>query len=224
MDTAWQDRISPGEARAELARLVERHPELGACVEGFVGAYDALCACFRGGGPLYVCGNGGSFSDAQHIKSELSKRFMRPRPIGEEVKARLAGSELGRELAGRLEAGLPVIVLGESHSLHSAFCNDSEPDFAFAQELHSFASHVPGGALLAISTSGRSRNVLAAATVARAFELPVIAFTGPRENPLAAMADVAWLAPGGDTPEIQENQVVLYHAMCRMIEVAFFAG
>lgn len=224
MDALWRDRISPAKAGAELERLLERRPELGAYVEGFVGAYRALCECFRGGGPLYVCGNGGSFSDAQHIKSELSKRFMRPRPIGEQVKARLSESELGGELAGRLEAGLPVIVLGESHSLHSAFCNDSEPDFAFAQELHSFASHVSGGALLAISTSGQSRNVLAAATVARAFELPVISFTGPQENPLAALAEVAWQAPGENTPEVQENQVVLYHAMCRMIEVAFFAG
>jgi D-sedoheptulose 7-phosphate isomerase len=217
-------RVEPPEAQAHVTELLGRRADLEPGVGGLCAAYQVLCATFEQGRPLYLCGNGGSFCDAEHIKSELSKRFVRPRPLPADVVARLAGTALGSELARTLEQGLPVIVLGESHGLRSAFANDRDGDFVYAQELNSLAGHLPGGALLAISTSGRSRNVLAAVALGRALGLRTVGFTGLGVNPLGELAEVAWQVPGRDTPEIQENQVIFYHALCRMVEARFFPG
>ena len=180
---------------------------------------------FREGGILYLCGNGGSFADAMHIKGELAKSFEISRPIqDDQVKECLQQSELGKELSGQLEAGLPVIVLGESHSLRSAYENDREPKFAFAQELNSFAGSIKKGVLLGISTSGNAENVIAAMTLANAYDLTTISFTGPDGGKLAKLADLAWHAPGDSTAEIQEHQVILYHRLCRIVEAEIFGG
>jgi len=178
---------------------------------------------FSGGGILYLCGNGGSFADAMHIKGELAKSFEISRPIqDDQMKACLLQSELGKELSRQLEAALPVIVLGESHSIRSAYENDREPKFAFAQELNSFAGSIKKGVFLGISTSGNAENVIAAMTLANAYNLTTISFTGPDGGKLAKLADLAWHAPGDSTAEIQEHQVILYHRMCRQIEADIF--
>ena len=94
---------------------------------------------FEAGGIFYLCGNGGSFADAVHIKGELAKGFECLRPItNSEIIGRLQKSDPGPELVKQLEQGLPVIVLGESHSLRSAYENDREGRFSYAQELNSF--------------------------------------------------------------------------------------
>ena len=203
--------------------LFGRRADLISAREGLIQTYQALTELFGSGGILFICGNGGSFADAVHIKGELAKSFEKPHPISSaEVLAELEQSELGRELADQLEQGFPVVVLGESHSLRSAFANDTHSQFSYAQELNAFAAHIKRGALLGISTSGTSRNVNAAMILAQAYRYTTISFTGPAGGETARHADISWRAPGGCTAEIQENQAPLYHGLCRMIEAHFF--
>jgi D-sedoheptulose 7-phosphate isomerase len=185
--------------------------------------YEVLVDIFARGGILYLCGNGGSFADAMHIKGELAKSFVKPRPVNDSnLTDKLKKSDMGKRLRENLERGLPVVVLGESHSLRSAYENDREGVFSYAQELNAFAERIKPGALLGISTSGNANNVIAAMTLAKAYGLVTISFTGPDGGQMAQIADIAWRAPGENTPEIQENQVPLYHALCKMIEAHFF--
>lgn len=207
-----------------VGKLKHDHPTLTDATAALVEAYRVITDVFERGGILYICGNGGSFADAVHIKGELAKSFERPRPITDErLIARLRQTDDGKLLLNNLEAALPVIVLGESHSLRSAFENDRDPVFTYAQELNAFAAHIKSGCLLGISTSGNARNVIAAMTLARAYQLPTISFTGPAGGRLAELADVDCRTSGQTTPLIQENHVILYHALCRMIETHFFA-
>ncbi len=220
-----------------LENVFTRYPSLVGAQEGLLLAYDAITTVFEQHGILYLCGNGGSFADAVHIKGELVKRFETNRPIRDPgLIARLHQSEIGKKLIANLEGGFPVVVLGESHSLRSAYENDREPTLAYAQELYSFASlhhqnqhahasvgmaPIPG-VLLGISTSGNAANVIAAMTLAKAHQFTTISFTGPQGGPLAELADIDWRVPGDSTAAIQENQVPLYHTLCRMIEIRFF--
>ena len=218
-------------------KTFSRYPSLVGSREGLLRAYDAIAAVFQQHGILYLCGNGGSFADAMHIKGELSKRFETSRPLRDpELISRLNQNDIGKQLIANLEVGFPVIVLGESHSLRSAYENDRDPTLAYAQELYSFTplhnrkqhaqedlSMPPiASVLMGISTSGNAANVIAAMTLAKATQFTTISFTGPQGGPLAQLADIDWRVPGDSTAEIQENQVPLYHTLCRMIEIHFF--
>jgi len=129
---------------------------------------------------------------------------------------------MGKKLIANLEGGFPVIVLGESHSLRSAYENDRDPILSYAQELYSFTPLLRPSVFMGISTSGNAANVIAAITLAQANQFTTISFTGPAGGALAQLADIAWRVPGDSTAEIQENQVPLYHALCRMIEIHLF--
>jgi len=212
--------ISP-QAAALLHTLVERYPTLENAAPALAQAYRALRLAFRTQGALFICGNGGSMADALHIAGELDKAFRRPRPIPVQHRERLARLPGGGELAAHLQQGLRTIVLGANPALASAVENDSPlRHMAFAQELYALAR--PGDALLAISTSGKAQNVLNAATVAKALGLAVIALTGERDSPLAALADVAIRAPATDTAEVQGWHVQLYHTLCTLLEADAF--
>ena len=199
-----------------LENVFTRYPSLVGAQEGLLLAYDAITTVFEQHGILYLCGNGGSFADAVHIKGELAKRFETNRPIRDPgLIARLHQSEIGKKLIANLEGGFPVVVLGESHSLRSAYENDREPTLAYAQELYSFAS-------LHHQNQHAHASVIAAMTLAKAHQFTTISFTGPQGGPLAELADIDWRVPGDSTAAIQENQVPLYHTLCRMIEIRFF--
>ncbi len=213
----------PSQVAEVVAEMLGRFEFLESAREGLEKSYRAIVKTYEAGGMFYLCGNGGSFADAIHIKGELTKSFMIRRsltcgPVYETLQA----TAEGRELAEKLEPGFPVIVLGESHSIRSAYENDRDPVYSYAQELLSFAGHGQPGVLMGISTSGNAKNVTAALRVAKACGLATIGFTGPGGGRLAEIADIAWRVPGKNTPEIQENQVVLYHALCRMVEGYFF--
>ena len=206
-----------------VARLVEGFPLLKKSCAGLIATYHALVETFSNGGILYLCGNGGSFADAVHIKGELGKRFILSRPIRDtKVIDNLKSLPNGEKILKELDMGLPVIVLGESHALRSAAENDSDPVLAYAQELNAFAPHLPGGALLGISTSGSAKNVIAAMTLAKAYEMVTVSFTGPQGGQLSQISDIDWRVSGGSTAGVQENQLPLYHALCEMIEAHFY--
>jgi D-sedoheptulose 7-phosphate isomerase len=203
--------------------MVRRQPELAAVTDALVAAYHSLVSVQERGACLYLCGNGGSMADALHISGELLKSYTLRRPLEPAFRARLADSGPDGPMLGRvLERGLRAVVLGLNHSLGSALENDvPEPAIGYAQELLVMAR--PGDALLGISTSGNARNVCYAAQVARALELPVLSLTGADGGKLASLAHIAIRAPFRRTDRVQEAHVSIYHCLCEMLELRFFA-
>lgn len=158
-------------------------------------AVAALVTALRDGRPVLVCGNGGSMADATHIAGELTARFLLDRK------------------------GLPVMALGTNAATLTAWSNDVGFESHLAREVEAYGR--PGGVLLAISTSGNSPNVVAAAEAARAGGLTVIALTGQGGGRLAPLSDVLLAAPSRFTPMIQQAHQCLYHYLCLRVEAAF---
>jgi phosphoheptose isomerase len=204
-----------------LRTMMDRYPELNGCVPDLVRAFETLMRCFRTGGTLYICGNGGSMADSLHIAGELDKSFRHPRGLSDEQRKRLQSQPDGADLAQHLQQGLRTIPLGLNPALTSAIANDNPlRDISYAQELYALGR--AGDVLLGISTSGKAQNVRYAASTAHALEMTVISLTGPGGGPLAAQADIAIRAPGRDTPDIQGWHIQLYHVLCDMLEAGSF--
>lgn len=211
----------PPAVEAVLQGLTTRHPELTATVPDLTRAYRALVQAYKAGGTLFLCGNGGSMADALHISGELLKAYAHPRPLPARLRARLASQPDGAQLAANLQPGLRAVVLGANPALASAVENDMpDRDMRFAQELLALAR--PGDVLLGLSTSGNARSVLYAVQTAQALGLTTLAFTGADGGRLAQLADVALRAPAQRTDRAQELHLVLYHALCEMLELTFF--
>lgn len=201
--------------------LIGRYPVLAACKEEIAAAKAALVACYSAGGKLLLCGNGGSAADCDHIAGELGKAFLKKRPIP--ASRRVGMVALCPEVApllDRLEDALPAIPLTAMTALLTAYGNDREAELSFAQAV--LALGKPGDVLLAISTSGNSKNILAAAKVARAIGMQVIALTGKGGGALAALSDITVAVPEGETYRVQELHLPIYHYLCARIEEHFF--
>jgi D-sedoheptulose 7-phosphate isomerase len=209
---------------APVATMLDLMPALAACSQPFGLALQAVVDVFDTDGCLYICGNGGSMSDALHISGELLKSYTLPRPLDADTRARLRSAGPDGEILGQsLQHGFRTMVLGLNHSLSSALENDiATPAIGYAQELLAMAR--PGDALLGISTSGNARNVCYAAQVARALDVTVISLTGQEGGKLATLADIAIHAPAVRTDRVQEMHVVLYHCLCEMLEIIFFGN
>ncbi|TAK48895.1 MAG: SIS domain-containing protein [Xanthobacteraceae bacterium] len=157
-----------------------------------------ITAALRNGGKLLIAGNGGSAADAQHIAAELVGRYKRER------------------------AALPAIALTTDTSALTAIGNDYGFDEVFARQLRALGR--PGDVLLAISTSGRSPNILAAIAAAREMDIAVIGFTGGGGGDMRALCR-HWLgAPGGETAVIQQIHMVAAHAICDAVELALMGA
>ncbi len=207
---------------AQLNLLIERYPALDVCRESIAAAYEALEKCYLEGGKLLICGNGGSAADSEHIVGELMKGFCKSRPVDGALAAELlkADAELGAVLAKNLQGALPAIALTGHPALSTAYQNDMVPELSFAQQLNGLGA--AGDVLLAISTSGGSRNVLYAAVAAKAKGLCVIGLTGSRPSRLAELSDVCIRVPETETYRIQEYHLPVYHCLCLMLEARFF--
>ncbi|HEY9078379.1 MAG TPA: SIS domain-containing protein [Anaerolineaceae bacterium] len=216
-------KFNTGSLQADeiLQELKMTHPALQKCIPALSAAFRMLVNAFSTSGTLFTCGNGGSMADALHISGELNKAFKLPRPIPARHAALLEQSDLGASVVSSLQPGLRTYPLGGNAPLTSAILNDQPNPYAgFAQELYALAR--PGDILMAISTSGRARNLLLAATVARAVGVKVIALTGEKPSPLSDLADLTIHAPAQDTPAVQGWHLHLYHALCAMLEAHFF--
>ncbi len=201
--------------------LFTRYPALEACRADVECAYGVICGAYRAGGKLLVCGNGGSASDAEHIVGELLKKFKRHRDIPSGVKAALeAQGDEGAALAEKLEGALPAVSLISQSAILTAFANDVGWEPAFAQQVLGLGR--PGDVLAAISTSGNSRNCVAAARVARACGLKVVSLTGAGGGRLAELSDAAVRVPASETYQVQEYHLPVYHALCAMLEEELF--
>ena len=164
---------------------------------GSVGlAADALAGSLKAGGVVYFCGNGGSAADAQHLAAELAGRFNIERPA----------------MAG--------IALTTNTSSITAIANDYGYEFVFSRQLEGLGKK--GGVLVAITTSGNSKNILEAVKAARALGMTVIGMTGERGGAFAKLCDIALITPSDQTPRIQEGHIAMGHTMCELVEIALY--
>jgi len=153
-----------------------------------------LVTALRDGGKVLAFGNGGSACDALHIEAELVNRFRHDRP------------------------GLPALALTLGAPTLTSIANDSSFDSVFERGVETLGRK--GDVAIAISTSGKSRNVLRGVEAARRMGLRTIALTGRSGGPLAALADVVLCAPTDDVPRVQECHLVLLHLLCETAESA----
>ena len=150
------------------------------------------------GRALLVCGNGGSASDAIHIAGELVGRFLKERKA------------------------YNVIALPANPAVLTAWGNDYGFDTVFSRQVE--AHGAPGGVLLAISTSGNSPSILAAAEQARAMGMVVIGMTGDTGGKLKPLCDILLNVPSTSTPIIQQGHLCLYHHLCEVVEARLSNG
>jgi phosphoheptose isomerase len=208
----------------QLSELVERYPKLMPVKEKISIAADCLITCYRNGGKVLVCGNGGSASDSDHIVGELMKGFEQKRSLVEKIKKELLlkGGERGKYLAEKLQQGLPAISLTAHSGLISAIANDIDAELIFAQQVIGYGNE--GDVLLALSTSGNSQNVLDAIITAKAKGLTVIGMTGETGGKMASQCDILINVPGKSTAHVQELHLPVYHVLCTLVENSLFGN
>lgn len=203
---------------SRLDDLVLRYPDLAPIRDSVLAAHGVLFGAVGRGGKIMMCGNGGSAADASHWSAELLKSLAKRRPLSELERARFGDD--GADLADRLEGAIPAISLNDLGAIHSAFANDVGAEYALAQLV--WALGRPGDALVGISTSGNSANVIHALRVARANGIATVGLVGRDGGRMKAFCDVAIVAPGADTQQIQERHLPIYHALSLMLEEALF--
>ena len=205
-----------------MEKLLKRYPELTGISKDIEGAVTILTDMYKNGGKLLCCGNGGSASDSEHIVGELMKCFKIKRPISGELKENLEkyGDE-GMALAETLECSLPAISLCGHSALSTAYGNDRNAYRVFAQQVSGFGNK--GDVLLALTTSGNSKNCVYAAMVAKAKGMKVIGITGAKGGSLSELADICIKVPETETYLVQELTLPIYHYICARLEEIFFA-
>lgn len=167
---------------------------------------------------ILICGNGGSAADSEHIAGELLKAFVKKRPISQELRDKLY-NEFGDEgnfIADNLQQGIKCIPLTSFGAFSTAFLNDCNEKLLFAQLVNALG--VQGDVLIAISTSGNSKNVCYAAQVARALGMKVVAMTGSGGGRLKELSDVLLNVPSDEVYKIQEMHLPVYHLLCLALE------
>ncbi len=210
------------QAELILNELTSRYPALQAVRGDIEAAYGILKECYDGDHKLLIAGNGGSCADSEHIVGELMKGFRRSRPISEELKQAITAFDPDHESewTGKLQNGLQAIALTGHPALSTAFANDVDAEYIFAQQVLGYGR--PGDVFLGITTSGNSRNILKAAAVAKAAGMKVIGLTGRDGGKLRAAADCTIIVPEQETFKIQELHLPVYHALCLMLEETYF--
>jgi D-sedoheptulose 7-phosphate isomerase len=158
----------------------------------------AITAALRAGNKVLIVGNGGSAGDAQHIAAEIVGRYKRERP------------------------GYAAIALTTDTSALTAIGNDYGFEQIFARQVEALA--VRGDVLLALSTSGRSPNILAALKKARERGLITVGFTGNKDVAMGADCDHLLIAPSDDTPVVQQIHLAVGHGICDAIEQSMIRG
>ncbi len=145
---------------------------------------------------VYLCGNGGSAADCQHWAAEMTGRFLKERkPLG-------------------------FVSLTTNTSEITSIGNDYSFDRVFSRLIEGLGKK--GDVLVCISTSGRSKNILAAAETAKKMGVKVISLTGKAPNPLSKKADIEISVPSGQTPRIQEAHCLIIHILCSLVEDSLF--
>lgn len=204
------------ERYTRLEECIARYPQLKVCREDIIMAFNELVEAYSKGKKLLICGNGGSAADSDHISGELLKGFAQSRPLSEEWRKRL-----GEDLANNLQGALPTIPLTIFNALGTAYNNDCNGKYTFAQLTWGLGQG--GDVLLVITTSGNSENVLLAVEVAKAKGITTIGLTGKTGGKVKDMVDICICAPATEVYKIQELHLPIYHTLCFMLEEVFFS-
>lgn len=200
-----------------MKTFYERYPELLDQKDDIEHAIDVLENCYKNNGKILVCGNGGSSSDSAHITGELMKTFIKRKPINEDALKKI-NKEFDEEVSSKLQLGIPCIDLTSQSGLLTAFSNDVDPDFIFAQQVVGYSKNNPNDVLLMLSTSGNSKNVVNAAKVAKSLGLKTISLTGKNESELSRLSTICIKAPETETYKVQEYHLPIYHYICMELE------
>ena len=164
-------------------------------IETIAAVAEAITAALQQGGTVYLCGNGGSAADAQHVAGELVGRFTRERKP------------------------LPAVALSTDTSVLTCIANDYSYEKVFARQAEALVRK--GDILWAFSTSGASANIIAAVRAAREKGARVIAFTGKKGSKLENISDICFCAGAESTARSQEIHQLAYHIICDLVERAF---
>ena len=167
------------------------------CIGPITAAANLLEVCFRSGGKLMICGNGGSAADAQHMATELVSRLT----------------------VGMERPGLPAIALTTDTSFLTAFSNDVNFDGIFERQVQALGNS--GDVLVGISTSGNSAYVVKAVDLAAKNEIKTIVLCGSGGK-LSDMGDIVISVPNLNTQYIQESHIAIEHILCELIEISMY--
>lgn len=184
----------------KIEAAIRRHNQMVAELEksgteAIVTIAEKIVESIKAGGHVYICGNGGSAADAQHIASELVNRFEKER------------------------RALPATALTTDTSLMTSIANDDSYEKIFERQVEALVKK--GDILWAISTSGSSPNVVAAARLAKEKGATVIGFTGRSGSELEKAADLCFCAKDESTARSQEIHTIAYHLICGIVEESF---
>ncbi len=168
---------------------------MASCLAAVEKAAGAVIQAFRNNNRVFLCGNGGSAADCQHIAAEFVGRFQKER------------------------RALAAIALTTDTSVLTCLPNDYTFDIVFARQVEALGR--PGDLIIGFSTSGKSLNVIRAFETAKKLGMTTVAFVGHDGGPIGQMADIAVVVPSKVTARIQETHITLAHALCEVVENEF---
>lgn len=205
-----------------MNELLERYPSLSYLKDNILKASNEIIKSYQSGGKVLICGNGGSASDSDHIVGEFLKGFKLKRPLSdkESEKFKALFPDEYESLTSRLQGSLPAISLVSQAAIISAFCNDVDPEMAYAQQVYGYANE--GDILIGLSTSGNAKNVGNAIKIAKVKGAITIGFTGFSGGKMKDICDILINVPEHETFKIQEFHLPVYHAICAIVENEIF--
>ena len=168
------------------------------CTGDIAAAAEMIVDCYKKGGTVYICGNGGSAADAQHIAGELVGRFLKERKA------------------------FPAVALSTDTSVLTAVANDYGFDRVFERQVEGLVRE--GDILWGLTTSGTSKNILSAATLAKQKGAKILAFTGKKDTPLEKISDVCVKTDTENSYSAQQIHQVAYHIICDLVETSLTTG
>jgi D-sedoheptulose 7-phosphate isomerase len=188
------------DTKKQIIETIETHKRMLAAlkqsdIEAIAAAAEVITKALKQGGTVYLCGNGGSAADAQHIAGELVGRFSRERKA------------------------LAAVALSTDTSILTSIANDYAYEEVFARQVEALVGK--GDILWALSTSGNSANVIAASQLAKEKGACVLAFTGRANSKLEKMSDICFCADAESTARSQEIHQLAYHIICGLVEDSF---
>lgn len=170
--------------------------DLDACTKDIQSSSEVILSTFKSGKKLLICGNGGSAADSQHIATEFVVRYE------------------------TIRKGLPAIALTTDTSVLTAQPNDYSFASVFSRQIETLGQ--VGDCLIAITTSGNSKNILQAVSAAKHSGMNVIALTGKDGGEIKAMADISVIVPSDTTARIQEAHILIAHWWCQQADETFW--
>lgn len=189
--------------KKQITDVIETHKKMLAefeqgGLETIVAAAETITKALKQNGTIYICGNGGSAADAQHIAGELVGRFQRERKA------------------------LAAVALTTDTSVITSIANDYGYENVFGKQVEALVTQ--GDILWTISTSGASPNIIVAADLAKKKGACILAFTGRTNSKLEQIADICFCANDKSTARSQEIHQLAYHIICGLVERCFTSG